>query len=55
MASFATEGEGVADLFRQPDFWKSSKLLDTPPPLAKDFFDLVLKGMCFHMDYEVTD
>ncbi|KAJ4416742.1 hypothetical protein N0V82_006553 [Gnomoniopsis sp. IMI 355080] len=43
MASFATEGEGVADLFRQPDFWKTSNLLDTPSPLAKDFFDLVLK------------
>ncbi|KAJ4390028.1 hypothetical protein N0V93_007501 [Gnomoniopsis smithogilvyi] len=43
MASFATEGESVADLFRQPDFWKSSELSDTPPPLAKDFFDLVLK------------
>ncbi|KAG8166620.1 hypothetical protein KVR01_002309 [Diaporthe batatas] len=40
MASFATEDESVADLFVQPNFWKSSMLLDSPTPLAKDFFDL---------------
>ncbi|KAJ0115266.1 hypothetical protein J7T55_012542 [Diaporthe amygdali] len=40
MASFATEDESVADLFIQPDFWKSSMLLDSPTPIAKDFFDL---------------
>lgn len=40
MASFATEDESVTDLFVQPDFWKSSMLLDSPTPLAKDFFDL---------------
>ncbi|POS78627.1 hypothetical protein DHEL01_v202976 [Diaporthe helianthi] len=40
MASFATEDESVADLFAQPDFWKSSMLLDSPAPLAEDFFDL---------------
>lgn len=44
MASFATQGASVADLFRRPDFWKSSKLLDSPTPLAKDFFDLLVKG-----------
>lgn len=44
MTSLATEGEGVADLFRRPDFWKSSELLDPPAPLAKDYFDLVIKG-----------
>lgn len=43
MASFATEGESVAELFAQPDFWKSSTLLDSPAPLGKDFFDLVVK------------
>lgn len=43
MASFATEGESVAQLFAQPDFWKSSTLLDSPAPLGKDFFDLVVK------------
>ncbi|KAK7734950.1 hypothetical protein SLS53_007727 [Cytospora paraplurivora] len=43
MASFATEGESVADLFKQPDFWKSSKLLDTPTPLGKAFFDLIVR------------
>ncbi|CAN8102197.1 unnamed protein product [Discula destructiva] len=43
MASFATEGESVADLFRRPEFWKSSTLLDSPTPLAKDFFDLIVK------------
>lgn len=40
MASFATEDESVADLFVQPNFWKSSMLLDSPTPIAKDFFDL---------------
>lgn len=40
MASFATEDESVADLFVQPNFWKSSTLLDSPAPIAKDFFDL---------------
>lgn len=40
MASFATEDESVADLFIQPNFWKSSTLLDSPAPIAKDFFDL---------------
>lgn len=53
MASF-TEDEGVADLFRQPDFWKSSSLLNPPPPLAKDFFDLVLKGKCFQVKSYVS-
>ncbi|KUI53722.1 Gamma-tubulin complex component 6 [Cytospora mali] len=43
MASFATEGESVAELFAQPNFWKSSTLLDSPAPLGKDFFDLVIK------------
>ncbi|ROW14633.1 hypothetical protein VPNG_03239 [Cytospora leucostoma] len=43
MASFATEGESVADLFKQPDFWKSSRLLDTPTPLGKAFFDLIVR------------
>ncbi|PSS02121.1 Spc98 family-domain-containing protein [Coniella lustricola] len=41
MASFATEGEGAADLFHRPDFWKSSNLLNPPPPLAEKFFDLL--------------
>ncbi|KAI3402140.1 hypothetical protein diail_69 [Diaporthe ilicicola] len=40
MASFATEDESVADLFIQPNFWKPSTLLDSPTPIAKDFFDL---------------
>lgn len=40
MASFATEDESVADLFIQPNFWKSSMLLDSPTPIAKEFFDL---------------
>lgn len=43
MASFATEGESAAELFEQPNFWKSSTLLDLPTPLGKDFFDLVVK------------
>lgn len=46
MASFATEGEGVADLFARPEFWKDSSLLDAPTPLSKDFFDLVVKSKC---------
>lgn len=44
MASFATKGKGVAELFARPQFWEDSALLDAPAPLAKDFFDLVLKG-----------
>lgn len=44
MASFATEGEGAADLFARPEFWKDSTLLDPPAPLARAFFDLVVKG-----------
>lgn len=44
MATFATEGEGAADLFARPEFWRDSTLLDAPAPLAQDFFDLVVKG-----------
>lgn len=44
MASFATEDDGAADLFARPKFWRDSTLLDAPAPLARDFFDLVVKG-----------
>lgn len=44
MASFATQDGDAADLFARPEFWRDSKLLDTPAPLARDFFDLIVKG-----------
>lgn len=60
MASFATEDESVSDLFVQPNFWRSSLLLDSPTPIAKDFFDLsntsewLNGGLCLTQHLTVT-